>query len=376
MITGTKDRQHAYVALTRGTDANIAYVFTISPKRADPVPGPRPAPELARYDKIHAERPGDSAPVTPPAPAALAEAATRAQRHLAVAADAELRRRHPEQRFTPLRSAEPQAATDAQRAELSLTAGQDIPQAGQWIKDLAAGRRTFAGKLAERQSLMVPSEDPDYGDLGRAFPSWTGPGQGCDLAASEAGDPSRGPRPRVRPGARRRCSRHGVAAPGREGRDRRPDLGSPGRPRRHHGQVFRAMVAAYQAAEPGPAEELCEKVRAVWSLAWSANYAALAAWFHVIAAGNRGAGTAPAKPPGPYSTGQMAASMAGLMDRLELPRAHLLGIAMGRRIALALALAWPGRVDRLVLVAASPRAAGARLVRAGMLAAGLPVLRG
>ena len=37
------------------------------------------------------------------------EAATRAQRHLAVAADAELRRRHPEQRFTPLRSAEPRA---------------------------------------------------------------------------------------------------------------------------------------------------------------------------------------------------------------------------------------------------------------------------
>jgi hypothetical protein len=35
------------------------------------------------------------------------DAATRAQRHLAVAADAEVRRRHPGQRFTPLRSAEP-----------------------------------------------------------------------------------------------------------------------------------------------------------------------------------------------------------------------------------------------------------------------------
>src|SRR5579859_4923221 len=51
VITGTEDRQHAYVALTRGTDANLAYVFTTSPKRADPVPGPRPAPELARYDQ-------------------------------------------------------------------------------------------------------------------------------------------------------------------------------------------------------------------------------------------------------------------------------------------------------------------------------------
>ena len=72
MITGTEDRQHAYVALTRGTDANIAYVFTISPKRADPAPGPRPAPELARYDKIDAERSGDPAPATPPAPAGTA----------------------------------------------------------------------------------------------------------------------------------------------------------------------------------------------------------------------------------------------------------------------------------------------------------------
>jgi hypothetical protein len=52
VITGTKDRQHAYVALTRVTCDNTAYVFTRSPKRADPVPGPRPAPELARYDSL------------------------------------------------------------------------------------------------------------------------------------------------------------------------------------------------------------------------------------------------------------------------------------------------------------------------------------
>ena len=65
VITGTEDRQHAYVALTRGTDANFAYVFTVSPKRADPVPGPRPAPELARYDQIHTERDGVPAPAPP-----------------------------------------------------------------------------------------------------------------------------------------------------------------------------------------------------------------------------------------------------------------------------------------------------------------------
>ncbi len=52
VITGTEDRQHAYVALTRGTDTNMAYVFTLPVKLADPAPGPRPAPELARYDKL------------------------------------------------------------------------------------------------------------------------------------------------------------------------------------------------------------------------------------------------------------------------------------------------------------------------------------
>ena len=68
VITGTEDRQHAYVALSRGTDANLAYVFTLSPKLADPVPGPKPAPELARYDRILAERSGVPAPATEPAP--------------------------------------------------------------------------------------------------------------------------------------------------------------------------------------------------------------------------------------------------------------------------------------------------------------------
>ena len=101
------------------------------------------------------------------------EAATRQQRQLAVAADAELRRRHPGQYFAPLRSAEPGPATDAQRTELTLTAGEGIPEIGQWIKDVAAARRTFADRLADRQSVQIPSEDPDYGDLGPAFPART-----------------------------------------------------------------------------------------------------------------------------------------------------------------------------------------------------------
>jgi AAA domain/TrwC relaxase len=107
--------------------------------------------------------------------------ATRAQRHLAVAADAELRRRHPGQPFPPLRSAEPEPATPAQRDELTLAADQPDASTGQWVKDLAAARRTFARRLADRQSTRIPSQDPDYGDLGPAFPAWQGPGRGAIL---------------------------------------------------------------------------------------------------------------------------------------------------------------------------------------------------
>jgi hypothetical protein len=118
------------------------------------------------------------------------DAATRAQRHLAVAADAELCRRHPGQQHPPLRSAEPDPATDTQRAELTLTTAEPPPEIGQWIEDLAAAHRTFTERLADRQSVAVPSEDPNYGDLGQAFPPWPGPGSDAILQP---------PKPEIRP---------------------------------------------------------------------------------------------------------------------------------------------------------------------------------
>jgi hypothetical protein len=122
------------------------------------------------------------------------EAATRAQRYLAVAADAELRRRHPGQYISPLRSAEPEPATAAQRAELTLTPDQTSGGIDQWITGLAAGHRTFAERLADRQSQMIPSEDPDYGNLGRAFPAWTSPGRNAILQPPKPEIP---PSPRI-----------------------------------------------------------------------------------------------------------------------------------------------------------------------------------
>jgi hypothetical protein len=121
------------------------------------------------------------------------ERATAEQRHLAVAADPELRRRHPDQRLQPLRCAEPEPVTEAEHGELAFTAGEEVRDMGQWIKNLAAERQAFARQLAERQSVRIPSEDPDYGDLGRAFPDWHGPNRDAILQP---------PKPEIRPAPR------------------------------------------------------------------------------------------------------------------------------------------------------------------------------
>jgi hypothetical protein len=101
------------------------------------------------------------------------EAATEPQRRLAVVADTELRRRYPEMRIEPLRSAEPGEVTEEQRAELDLLpAEQQEYQPPGWVRELAEAREAFSEKIAERQSVMEPHEDVDYEDIGPAFPSW------------------------------------------------------------------------------------------------------------------------------------------------------------------------------------------------------------
>ena len=121
------------------------------------------------------------------------EHATEHSRHLAVAADAELRRRHPDQRIEPLRSAEPGPVSDTDRAELTLTPDKKIAEMAAWISDLAAQRQAFREKLEELQGLKVPSEDPDWEDLGDAFPSWNPPGRDAILQP---------PKPQITPSAK------------------------------------------------------------------------------------------------------------------------------------------------------------------------------
>jgi pimeloyl-ACP methyl ester carboxylesterase len=53
----------------------------------------------------------------------------------------------------------------------------------------------------------------------------------------------------------------------------------------------------------------------------------------------------------PFSVPLLAGDTAGLMDALGIPSAHIIGLSMGASIAQELALTYPDRVSRLVLVA-------------------------
>lgn len=81
---------------------------------------------------------------------------------------------------------------------------------------------------------------------------------------------------------------------------------------------------------------------------------ALAPHYRVLAFDNRGAGRTD-KPDEPYSVTQMAADTAGLMKALGIERAHVVGMSLGGRIALDLALEYPERVRSLILVSTSAR---------------------
>lgn len=75
----------------------------------------------------------------------------------------------------------------------------------------------------------------------------------------------------------------------------------------------------------------------------------LARRYRVIAFDNRGAGRT-GKPDIPYSIPMMADDTAGLLGALGVAHAHILGVSMGGRIAVDLALRYPALVRSLILV--------------------------
>jgi conjugative relaxase-like TrwC/TraI family protein len=138
--------------------------------------------EYALADEVHREYMEKTAP----------------ERRLAVAADAEYRTRHPEERLELLRSTEPEAVTDAERAtfwpgeepnagraagaakegsqrEAEHQAcvgreGEALPAEPTWVREDAERVARAREKLAERKAVPVPSEDPEAANEGMAWP--------------------------------------------------------------------------------------------------------------------------------------------------------------------------------------------------------------
>ena len=73
-------------------------------------------------------------------------------------------------------------------------------------------------------------------------------------------------------------------------------------------------------------------------------------YFRVIIFDNRGTGFSSSSDK-PFSIPLFARDTAALMDALGISSAHVLGLSMGASVAQELALAFPGNVNRLILVA-------------------------
>jgi pimeloyl-ACP methyl ester carboxylesterase len=78
--------------------------------------------------------------------------------------------------------------------------------------------------------------------------------------------------------------------------------------------------------------------------------AALANHFRIIIFDHRGTGYSSASDD-PFSITLFASDTLGLMDSVGISRTHIIGLSMGASVAQELVMAYPERVDRLILVA-------------------------
>ncbi|MGQ0550502.1 MAG: alpha/beta fold hydrolase [Armatimonadota bacterium] len=107
----------------------------------------------------------------------------------------------------------------------------------------------------------------------------------------------------------------------------------------------------YEVAGEGPAVALIGGLGSDGHF-WYKQTPALKRHFRVITFDNRGAGRSTA-PDAPYTLRMMADDLAGLLDALDVSAAHIVGASMGGFIAQEFALAYPDRVERLVLCCTS-----------------------
>jgi pimeloyl-ACP methyl ester carboxylesterase len=90
---------------------------------------------------------------------------------------------------------------------------------------------------------------------------------------------------------------------------------------------------------------------------WGPVVDGLAARLQVCSFDNRGIGDTDI-PEGPYTVPQLAADAVAVLDAAGFDRTHVVGASLGGMVAQELALSYPERVDRLVLVCTTPGVRG------------------
>jgi len=87
---------------------------------------------------------------------------------------------------------------------------------------------------------------------------------------------------------------------------------------------------------------------------WDAQVDTLAREFRLVRVDTRGHGLSPV-PAGPYRIDDLSDDVVALLDRLDVQRAHLIGLSLGGMVALRLAARDPGRVCSVVALCTSAR---------------------
>lgn len=127
----------------------------------------------------------------------------------------------------------------------------------------------------------------------------------------------------------------------------------------------------------GPAVVLSNSLGSTHRM-WDAQIAELEKHFTVVRYDTRGHGDSPV-PAGPYAIDDLADDLIALLDRLDIERAHLVGLSLGGMVTMRVAARNPERVNRIALLctgaqlppasAWADRAAAVRADGAGSVAA-------
>ncbi|MFA5367281.1 MAG: alpha/beta hydrolase [Dehalococcoidia bacterium] len=86
---------------------------------------------------------------------------------------------------------------------------------------------------------------------------------------------------------------------------------------------------------------------------WFLNIPTLSKYFRVIAMNSRGVGKI-SRMGEAYTMRRMAQDTVGLLDALNIERAHIVGVSLGSMIAQEVAISFPQRVNKLILAATTP----------------------